>query len=192
MHSVLEQRKQWQKQYISVGKTDLFYNSMGLCGNFTKTRHTTAEISERSDVIRAFQKRPTSSRSFARSAQGLNVENQESAKRLTIQVITYFRANKWRHVVSSPFLGGGRVRGKGTLMIVNFFVSSFIFFYTRYSIESTNTFVGFRIVIAPFDDTHIRHYRLIFRITKQKQWFLLATRVTPPTWRTSILSLNFN
>ena len=36
MHSVLEQRKQWQKQYISVGKTDLFYNSMGLCGNFTK------------------------------------------------------------------------------------------------------------------------------------------------------------
>ena len=35
MHSVLEQRKQWQKQYISVGKTDLFYNSMGLCGNFT-------------------------------------------------------------------------------------------------------------------------------------------------------------
>ena len=35
MHSVLEQRKQLQKQYISVGKTDLFYNSMGLCGNFT-------------------------------------------------------------------------------------------------------------------------------------------------------------
>ena len=24
-----------KKQYISVGKTDLFYNSMGLCGNFT-------------------------------------------------------------------------------------------------------------------------------------------------------------
>ena len=35
MHSVLEKRKQWQKQYISIGKTDLFYNSMGLCGNFT-------------------------------------------------------------------------------------------------------------------------------------------------------------
>ena len=35
MHSVLEQRKQWQKQYISVGKTDLFYNSMGLSRNFT-------------------------------------------------------------------------------------------------------------------------------------------------------------
>ena len=35
MHSVLEQRKQWQKQYISVGKTDLSYNSMGLWGNFT-------------------------------------------------------------------------------------------------------------------------------------------------------------
>ena len=35
MHSVLEQRKQWQKQYISIGKTDLFYNSMGLRGNFT-------------------------------------------------------------------------------------------------------------------------------------------------------------
>ena len=34
MHSVLEQRKQWQKQYISVGKTDLSYNSMGLCRNF--------------------------------------------------------------------------------------------------------------------------------------------------------------
>ena len=36
MHSVLEWRKQWQKQYISIGKTDLFYNSMGLCGNFTQ------------------------------------------------------------------------------------------------------------------------------------------------------------
>ena len=36
MHSVLEQRKKWQKQYISTGKTDLFYNSMGLCGNFTQ------------------------------------------------------------------------------------------------------------------------------------------------------------
>ena len=35
MHSVLEQRKQWQKQYISIGKTDLFYNGMGLCRNFT-------------------------------------------------------------------------------------------------------------------------------------------------------------
>ena len=35
MHSVLDQRKQWRKQYISIGKTDLFYNSMGLCGNFT-------------------------------------------------------------------------------------------------------------------------------------------------------------
>ena len=35
MHSVLEQRKQLQKQYISVEKTDLFYDSMGLCGNFT-------------------------------------------------------------------------------------------------------------------------------------------------------------
>ena len=35
MHSVLGQRKQWQKQYIAIGKTDLFYNSMGLWGNFT-------------------------------------------------------------------------------------------------------------------------------------------------------------
>ena len=35
LHSVLEQRKQWQKQYISIGKTDLFYNSTGLCGNLT-------------------------------------------------------------------------------------------------------------------------------------------------------------
>ena len=35
MHSILEQRKQWQKQYISIRKTDLFYNSMRLCGNFT-------------------------------------------------------------------------------------------------------------------------------------------------------------
>ena len=35
MHSVLGYRKQWQKQYIAIGKTDLFYNSMGLCGNFT-------------------------------------------------------------------------------------------------------------------------------------------------------------
>ena len=40
MHSVLEQRKQWQKQYISIGKTDLFYNSMGLCGNFTLISNT--------------------------------------------------------------------------------------------------------------------------------------------------------
>ena len=23
-------------QYIAIGKTDLFYNSMGLCGNFTR------------------------------------------------------------------------------------------------------------------------------------------------------------
>ena len=36
IHSVLEQRKQWQKQYIAIGKTDLFYNSMGLCGIFTQ------------------------------------------------------------------------------------------------------------------------------------------------------------
>ena len=34
MHSVLEWRKQRQKQYIAIGKTDLFYNSMGLYGNF--------------------------------------------------------------------------------------------------------------------------------------------------------------
>ena len=33
-HSVLEQSKQWQIQYIAIGKTDLFNNSMGLCGNF--------------------------------------------------------------------------------------------------------------------------------------------------------------
>ena len=35
LHSVLGQRKHWQKQYVAIGKTDLFYNSMGLCGNFT-------------------------------------------------------------------------------------------------------------------------------------------------------------
>ena len=35
MHSVLGQSKQWQKQYIAIGKTDLFYNSMGLWGTFT-------------------------------------------------------------------------------------------------------------------------------------------------------------
>ena len=35
MHSVLGKRKQWQKQYIAIEKTDLFYSSMGLCGNFT-------------------------------------------------------------------------------------------------------------------------------------------------------------
>ena len=29
MHLVLEQRKQWQKQQISIGNTDLFYNSIG-------------------------------------------------------------------------------------------------------------------------------------------------------------------
>ena len=45
MHSVLEQRKQWQKQYISVGKTDLFYNSMGLCGNFTFLSNHWSELS---------------------------------------------------------------------------------------------------------------------------------------------------
>ena len=27
--------KTMTKQYIAIGKTDLFYNSMGLCGNFT-------------------------------------------------------------------------------------------------------------------------------------------------------------
>ena len=36
MHSVLGYRKQWQKQYIAIRKTDLFYNSMGLWGNVTK------------------------------------------------------------------------------------------------------------------------------------------------------------
>ena len=36
MHSVLGLRKQWQKQYIVLGKTDLFNNSIGLCGNFTR------------------------------------------------------------------------------------------------------------------------------------------------------------
>ena len=25
-----------KKQYIAIGKTDLLYNSMGLCGNFTR------------------------------------------------------------------------------------------------------------------------------------------------------------
>ena len=35
MHSVLEKRKQGLKQYIAIGKTNLFYSSMGLCGNFT-------------------------------------------------------------------------------------------------------------------------------------------------------------
>ena len=29
-------RENNKKQYISIGKTDLFYNSMGLCRNFTK------------------------------------------------------------------------------------------------------------------------------------------------------------
>ena len=36
MHSVLGQRKRCQKQYIAIGKTDFFYNSMGPCGNFTE------------------------------------------------------------------------------------------------------------------------------------------------------------
>ena len=27
--------KTMTKQYIAIGKTDLLYNSMGLCGNFT-------------------------------------------------------------------------------------------------------------------------------------------------------------
>ena len=30
--------KTMTKQYIAIGKTDLFYNSMGLCGNFTGAR----------------------------------------------------------------------------------------------------------------------------------------------------------
>ena len=56
MHSVLEQRKQWQKQYIYIGKTDLFCNSMELYGNFTnyepadtcliETEHIAAFISK--------------------------------------------------------------------------------------------------------------------------------------------------
>ena len=37
MHSVLEQRK----QYISIGRTDLFYNSTELCGNFTPNVYNT-------------------------------------------------------------------------------------------------------------------------------------------------------
>ena len=34
MHSVLGYKKR-QKQYMAIGKTDLFNNSIGLCGNFT-------------------------------------------------------------------------------------------------------------------------------------------------------------
>ena len=33
MHSVLGYKKR-QKQYMAIGKTDLFNNSIGLCGNF--------------------------------------------------------------------------------------------------------------------------------------------------------------
>ena len=32
---LLDRKNQRQKQYIAIGKTDLFYNSMGLCENFT-------------------------------------------------------------------------------------------------------------------------------------------------------------
>ena len=32
----LDREKNDKKQYIAIGKTDLFYNSMGLCGNFTR------------------------------------------------------------------------------------------------------------------------------------------------------------
>ena len=35
LHSVLGLRKQWQKKYIAIEKTDFFYNCMGLLGNFT-------------------------------------------------------------------------------------------------------------------------------------------------------------
>ena len=31
----LDREKQQQKQYIAIGKTDLFNYGMGLCGNFT-------------------------------------------------------------------------------------------------------------------------------------------------------------
>ena len=33
-----------KKQYIAIGKTDLFYNSMGLCGNFTQYRVNVALV----------------------------------------------------------------------------------------------------------------------------------------------------
>ena len=32
----LDRENNDKKKYIAIGKTDLFYNSMGLCGNFTK------------------------------------------------------------------------------------------------------------------------------------------------------------
>ena len=32
----LDRENNDKKQYIAIGKTDLFYNSMGLCGNFTR------------------------------------------------------------------------------------------------------------------------------------------------------------
>ena len=38
MHSFLEQRKQYQKQYISIGGNRFFNYSMGLCGNLTGFR----------------------------------------------------------------------------------------------------------------------------------------------------------
>ena len=31
----LDREKKGKKQYVTIGKTDLFFNSMGLCGNFT-------------------------------------------------------------------------------------------------------------------------------------------------------------
>ena len=34
----LDRENNDQKQYIAIGKTDLLYNSMGLCGNFTLKR----------------------------------------------------------------------------------------------------------------------------------------------------------
>ena len=34
----LDKENNSKKQYIAIGKTDLFYNSMGLCRNFTESR----------------------------------------------------------------------------------------------------------------------------------------------------------
>ena len=44
----LDRKNQWQKQYIAIGKTDLFY-SMALCGNFT---HHLSDYTEIDLIVR--------------------------------------------------------------------------------------------------------------------------------------------
>ena len=81
--------------------------------------HATAEISERSDVIRAFPKRSKSSCNFARSAKGLTTKRRKNSSKSgktvqgIVQSVSESLSMKWNR----------RFRGL-TMFVFNFGVGS--------------------------------------------------------------------